>query len=278
MRLDPEDIKRRRRQERCAAVARMFAASASAPRHGSCPSTPRSAALASFRSPARPRSVSTKRGECQSGDFDKLIDGAGDSQTPRAVGDPSCGECKAVLAVAEVQPRAVQLGRYQQLLPSPDAELQAKYDSLTAVAADIFERKSVWSKAQAALRLIQVNKKSMRAQVACLALNPGSLAYLKPTDLISPRAACALPELDKLHGSWSLGCVNLLNLSRRTYVLRVIFGAPAWIQSHMGVLSQDRKRLAEAEVSAAAAAVTQRAALLKTRSEHAARRASQTQR
>lgn len=55
-----------------------------------------------------------------------------------------------------MQPKPVRLGSYQQLLPSPDAELQTKYDHLTAVAADIFERKSVWSKAQAALRLIQV--------------------------------------------------------------------------------------------------------------------------
>lgn len=51
---------------------------------------------------------------------------------------------------------AVPLGGFQLVFPSSDAVLQAAYEGLLKVAAEVFERKSVWSKTQSSLQQLQV--------------------------------------------------------------------------------------------------------------------------
>jgi hypothetical protein len=53
---------------------------------------------------------------------------------------------------------AVTLGGFQPVFPSPDAARQATYKSLLKIAADLFERKSVWSKTQSSLEQLQVSR------------------------------------------------------------------------------------------------------------------------
>jgi hypothetical protein len=59
------------------------------------------------------------------------------------------------------------LGGFQPVLPSPDAARQATYERLLRVAAEVFERKSVWSKAQSSLQRLQVRCKTPEQCLPC---------------------------------------------------------------------------------------------------------------
>ena len=54
---------------------------------------------------------------------------------------------------------AVPLGGFQSVLPSPNAAQQATYEGLLTVAAEVFERRSVWSKTQSSLQHLQVSQR-----------------------------------------------------------------------------------------------------------------------
>lgn len=60
-------------------------------------------------------------------------------------------------AGSEADAEGAPLGGFQQLYPCPDAKQQPTYDPLLQLAADVFERNSVWSKTQSSLQQLQVS-------------------------------------------------------------------------------------------------------------------------
>lgn len=53
---------------------------------------------------------------------------------------------------------AKPLGGFQQVYPAASTVQQAAYERLLQVAAEVFERSSVWSKTQSSLQQLQVSR------------------------------------------------------------------------------------------------------------------------